>query len=114
MYSIVLLVIYSTLVLFLTTGSALATSRDLVKDNIVTIERIASRYATVGKVSVQEIDSVVSVSGAVKKRTSYGRGPIPGHIDVEFIGPGGRTFVKKMCVLLEKVLYREWQNLILN
>jgi len=94
-YSNVLIIIYSTVVLSLISGIALSKERDLVKDNTVKIERVASKYAVVTNVNVRQIDSVLSVYGTIKKRPTFGRGPVPGHIDTEVIEPNGRTVSKK-------------------
>ncbi|NOZ55143.1 MAG: hypothetical protein GXP08_18730 [Gammaproteobacteria bacterium] len=61
-----------------------------MKDNIVIIETVASRYAIVAKVNVWQVDSMLSITGTLRKRSSFGRGPVPGHIDVKIIEPGGR------------------------
>jgi len=94
MYSNILLIICSIIVLLLITDPVLSKERDLVKDNIVIIERVASKYARVAKVNVRKIDSMLSISGTLRKRSSFGRGPVPGHIDVNIIEPGGLVFSK--------------------
>lgn len=65
-----------------------ATGRDLVRDNTVQIEKVSSRWATVRFVNVIQDDSEVTLRGEVVRRP-VGRGPIPGHIDLEVIGPDG-------------------------
>lgn len=69
------------------TGCA-ATGKDLVRDNTVQIEKVSSRWATVRSVNVVQEDGEVRLRGEVV-RWPVGRGPIPGHIDLEVIGPDG-------------------------
>lgn len=75
------------LITFLIAGCA-TTGKDLVRDNTVQIEKVSSRWATVRFVNVVQEDGEVTLRGEVVHRP-VGRGPIPGHIDLEVIGPDG-------------------------
>jgi len=72
----------------LTAGCA-TTGRDLVRDNTVKIEKVSSSRATVSFVSVLQEGNDVTLRGEVRRRPVVGRGSIPGHIDLEVIGPHG-------------------------
>ena len=76
------------LVTLFITGCA-ATGKDLVPDNTVQIEKVSSRWATVRSVNVVQKDGEVTLRGEVVRRPPVGRGPIPGHIDLEVSGPDG-------------------------
>jgi hypothetical protein len=65
-----------------------ATSRDLIRDNTVAVERINSNRAYIKFVSAQQFDKKVSVRGTVKRRHS-GRGTVRDHVDVVIIAPDG-------------------------
>ncbi len=69
------------------------TGRDLVRDNTVQIEKVSSGWATVRFVSVIQEDDEIELRGEVTRRL-VGRGPIPGHIDFEVIGPDGIALEK--------------------
>lgn len=62
--------------------------KDLVRDNTVKIEKVSSRWAKVQFVRVVKEGDTVALRGQVR-RWPTGRGPIPGHIDLEVIGPEG-------------------------
>ena len=67
--------------------------KDLVRNGSVNIEKVSSRKATIVFVSViQEGDQAV-LRGEVRSR-GFGRGPIPGHIDLEVIGTDGSVLEK--------------------
>lgn len=82
------------LVALFITGCA-TTGKDLVRDNTVQIEKVSSRWATVRSVNVVQEDGEVRMRGEVVRRP-VGRGPIPGHIDLEVIGPDGITLEERM------------------
>ncbi|MEZ5542941.1 MAG: hypothetical protein R3F42_13010 [Pseudomonadota bacterium] len=69
------------------TGCA-TTGRDLVRDNTVQIEKVSSRWATVRSVNVVQEDGEVTLRGEVVRWPPV-RGSIPGHIDLQVIGPDG-------------------------
>jgi len=48
----------------------------------------------VTNINVRQTGSELSISGAIKKRHSTGRGIIPGHIDIEVVDPNGDTYNK--------------------
>lgn len=69
------------------TGCA-TTGKDLVRDGVVDVERESSRYALVTLVSAMQEGPDLLVRGEVRRRYG-GRSPIPGHIDVQIVGPDG-------------------------
>lgn len=69
------------------TGCASA-GKNLVRDGVVEVEKVSSRQATMRFVQVVREDSEVVVRGQIQ-RWPVGRGPIPGHIDLQLIGPDG-------------------------
>ena len=64
------------------------TGKDLVSSNTVKIEKVSSAWGTIGFVTVRQKEEEVTIRGKVNRRPS-GRGPIPGHIDLEIIDPEG-------------------------
>jgi len=66
------------------------TGRDLVRDNTVQIEKVSSKWGLVTAVSVIREGVDVTLRGEVRRRPA-GRGPIPGHVDVEFLDSEGVT-----------------------
>lgn len=77
----------SVLITLFIAGCA-ATGKDLVRDNTVQIEKVSSTWAAVRFVNVVQEDGEVTLRGEVVRRP-VGRGPIPGHIDLEVIGSDG-------------------------
>lgn len=77
----------SILIIALVSGCA-TVGKDLVRDNTVKIEKVSSRWAKVQFVRVVQEGDTVALRGEVR-RWPTGRGPIPGHIDLEVIGPDG-------------------------
>jgi len=64
--------------------------RDLVEDKTVNIETVSSRWAKVTRVMVNQEDAGIVVRGEVQRWPPM-RGPIPGHVVVEVIGPNGKS-----------------------
>lgn len=62
--------------------------RDLVRDNTVKIEKVSSKSANVQFLRVVQEGDRVALWGEVRHRP-IGWGRIPGHIDLEVIGPDG-------------------------
>jgi hypothetical protein len=84
------------IIAILTTFGVLACvtmDRDLVRNGTVKIEKVSSAWGTVGFVSVTQEAEEVWLRGQVRRRPS-GRGPIPGHIDLEVIDPEGNVLEK--------------------
>ncbi|MBZ0071908.1 MAG: hypothetical protein K8I04_09320 [Gammaproteobacteria bacterium] len=82
--TIVALITFSILTGCATMGS------DLIRDHTVKIEKVSSARGTIGFVSVIQEGDEVTLRGEVRRRP-VGRGPIPGHIDVEVLDPSGTT-----------------------
>jgi len=78
---------FGILVGCVTTGS------NLVHNGTVKIEKVSSAWGTIGFVNVIQEGEEVRLRGQVRRRPS-GRGPIPGHIDLEVIGPEGNVLEK--------------------
>lgn len=71
----------------MTTGCA-TMSRDLVRENTLNIEKVSSKIGTVTDVHIVQDESQVRIYGELTHST-LGRGTIPGHVDLEVIGPDG-------------------------
>ncbi|MEW5756460.1 MAG: hypothetical protein AB1810_09150 [Pseudomonadota bacterium] len=82
----------SILTIALLAGCASA-GKDLVRDGTIEVEKVSSRQATITLVQVIQEGEEVLIRGQVQRRP-IGRGPIPGHIDVELIEPGGGVLEK--------------------
>lgn len=78
------------LITFTVTTGCATTGKDLVSNDTVKIEKVSSTRGTVGLVSVYQKGDEVILRGEVRRRP-VGRGPIPGHIDVEVLDPSGTT-----------------------
>lgn len=76
------------LAMSITNMGCATTGKDLVRDGVVDIERESSRYTMVTLVSAMQEGHDLLVRGEVRRRHG-GRSPIPGHIDVQIIGPDG-------------------------
>ena len=68
--------------------------KDLVGSKTVKIEKVSSVWGTLGFVTVIQDGDAVTLRGEVKRPS--GRGPIPGHIDLEVIAPQGDLLEKCM------------------
>jgi hypothetical protein len=77
-----------TLVTFILLAGCASTGKDLVRDNTVEIEKVPSQWAALRFVTVVQDGDKIELRGEVTRRPT-GRGPIPGHIDLEVIGPDG-------------------------
>lgn len=75
------------LAVVLAAGCASA-GKDLVRDGAIEVEKVASSQATITSVRVIQEGEEMLIRGQVQRRP-IGRGPIPGHIDLEVIGPDG-------------------------
>lgn len=75
--------------IFMTSGCA-TMGKNLVHEKMVRVEMVSSQEATVTYVNVIKKGSAVEVSGKLSRRY-IGRGPIPGHIDIEVIDQSGTT-----------------------
>ncbi|MDT8403188.1 hypothetical protein [Sulfuriflexus sp.] len=64
---------------------------DSVTDSII-IEKVDSRLASVGNVTVTQIESALRVRGEVIRKIA-GRGPIYGHIHIEVLGADDRLLL---------------------
>jgi len=84
---------------FLTTCGFIAgcatKGKDLVGSDTVRIEKVSSAWGTIGFVTVVQEGEEVTLRGEVKR--PVGRGPIPGHIDLEVIASQGDLLEK--CVI---------------
>ena len=80
----------ATLAIFVLLSGCASTGKDLVRDNTVKLEKIASQRAAWRLVRVVQDGDNIELRGEVTRRP-VGRGPIPGHIDLEVIGPDGIT-----------------------
>lgn len=80
--------IYCVLIASLMTGCA-AYGKDLVDNNTVKVEKVSSRWAKVTRVMVNQDDAGIVVRGEVQRWPPM-RGPIPGHLNLEIIGPDGQ------------------------
>jgi hypothetical protein len=85
---------------FLTTFGILAgcatKGKDLVGSDTVRIEKVSSARGTIGFVRVIQEGEEVTLHGKVSRRP-FGRGFIPGHIDLQVINPEGDLLEK--CVI---------------
>jgi len=90
--TLVTIVSLATLIL---AGGCASTGNDLVPENILKIEKVPSRWAALRAVSVVQDGDEITLRGKVTRR-STGRGPIPGHIDLEVIGPDERVVEKSV------------------
>jgi hypothetical protein len=88
------------IIAFLTTFGLLAgcatAGKDLVGTGTVTIEKVPSAWGTIGFVRVLQEGEEVTLRGAVNRRP-FGRGFIPGHIELQVINPDGD--VLESCVI---------------
>lgn len=71
------------------TGCSTYTS--LVQEEGVTIERVNSDRANITRAYLQTSGATMLLRGELKRRFP-GRGPIPGHLHIELIGPDGAVF----------------------
>lgn len=78
----------ATLATFALAAGCAMTGKDLARDNTVKVEKIPSQWAALRVVNVVYDGDNVELRGEVTRRP-IGRGPIPGHIDLEVIGPDG-------------------------
>ena len=69
---------------------------DLVANDAVKIEKVGSARGTIGPVRAIQEGEEVALSGEVRRRP-FGRGPIPGFIDLEVLNPQGD--VLEQCVI---------------
>lgn len=70
-----------------------ASSVDLVREGRVTVERVSSRQAKVSRVYVDQIDSRIRIYGELTRLPSASR-MVPGHVEVELVGPEGALIAK--------------------
>lgn len=72
----------------LVTASACSTTKMVKEENSINIERIDSKVADISHAYLKRSDGQLILRGEVK-RSSVGRGPIPGHLHITLIGPQG-------------------------
>lgn len=67
--------------------------KDLVRTDIVKIEKVHSSQGMFGPVSVIQDGKEVTLRGELRRRP-FGPGPIPGHVDLELINSEGDVLQK--------------------
>ena len=67
--------------------------KNLVRDGVVEIETVPSRQAAITSLRVAQNGPNMMLRGRVQRRP-IGWGRIPGHIDVELVGPDGSVLEK--------------------
>jgi len=90
-----IIVTIATLAIFILAAGCATTGKDLVRENTVKLEKISSQWAALRAVNVVQDGDKIELRGEVTRRP-IGRGPIPGHIDYEVIGPDGVTLEESM------------------
>ena len=67
---------------------------NMVRDGSVNVEYSSSHELHFSRVGVYQNDAGLIIAGELHKR-GHGRGPIPGHIDIEIIGPDDAILASK-------------------
>ena len=74
-------------------GCATNQEKDLSSANIIAIERVDSKKASIGVVNITNAENVFKIQGEIRRRAKL-RGAIPGHMDIELIGGDGKIITK--------------------
>lgn len=68
-----------------------STYASLAKEEDVKVERVNSGSANITRAHLQATETTLVLRGELKRRIPS-RGPIPGHLHIELIGPDGEVF----------------------
>jgi hypothetical protein len=82
------------LALFLLAGCA-ASGTSLLSQEQIAVERIDSRSGRIGYVWASRTDTGIRVHGSIRRFPPL-RGPIPGHIDLSVVSPGGAIIEQRL------------------
>lgn len=74
---------------FVMSGCATNQQKDFLNSNNVTVEKVDSKKARIGLVSVAESNGGVVIRGEIRRR-SNSRGRIPGHMDIKILASDGQ------------------------